>query len=100
MFWKHHEPDFDHEKFSDFLDGLILGKMEFVMADLAKLQADIDAQGPLISALKTKVDAQAAKISELEAQIAAAPAGDPQGPVDALAASVEANNATLKDAGA
>ena len=94
-FWRHREPEFDHERFGEFIDGLILGKMESIMADLSKLQADIDAQAPLIAALKSKLDAQAAKIADLEAQIAANPGPDAQAPVDALSATVEANNAVL-----
>lgn len=97
-FW--HEPDFKHDEFGEFIDGFILGKMEGLMADLTKLQADVDAQSALIGTVKAKMDAQAVKITELEAQIAATPAGDPQGPVDALAASVETNNAALTAAGA
>ncbi len=98
-FWRHREPEFEENKFIEFLDGLILAKMESVMADLTKLQADIDAQAPLIAALKTKLDAQAAKIADLEAQLAAHTGPDAQVPVDALDATVEANNAALTAAG-
>ena len=68
------------------------------MADIAKLQADIEAQDGLIAAVKAKIEAQSAKIAELEAQIAAAPPADPQAPIDALAATVETNNAALTTA--
>lgn len=95
MSWRHKDPEFDHEKFIEFLDGLIIGKMESMMADLTKLQADVDAQAPLIASLVAKVNAQAAKIADLEAQIAAATSADPQAPVDALDATVEANNAAI-----
>lgn len=97
-FW--HEPDFKHDEFRELIEGFILGKMEGLMADLAKLKSDIDAQSVLIGKVTAKVDAQAAKIADLEAQIAATTASDPQAPVDALVASVEANNAALTSAGA
>ena len=99
-FWRHREPEFEEDKFREFLDIIILSRMESTMADIAKLQADIDAQAALITAVNTKIEAQAAHIAALEAQIAAAPAADPQPPIDALAATVEANNAALTTAGA
>jgi len=97
-FWRQNEHEFEQEKFEEFLDGLILGKLESVMADLAKLTTDVDGQAALITAVQAKIDAQAAKIVDLEAQIAALPAADPQPPVDALAATVETNNAALTKA--
>lgn len=95
MFWHRHEDDFNREKFEAYLLELIVKVVEQQMADISKLQADVDAQGPLIQALADKVKAQGERITELEAQVAAAPAADPQGPVDELAAKVEANNAAL-----
>ncbi len=95
MFWSHHQDDFDREKFEGYLLELIVKVVEQQMADLSKLQADVDAQGPLITALADKVKAQGARIAELEAQVASAPPADPQAPVDDVAAKVEANNAAL-----
>ena len=94
-FWRHEEHETEQESFLALVDGLIIKALETIMADIAKLTADIDAQAPLIAALQSKVTAQAAKITELEAQIAAVPPADPQAPIDALAATVEANNAAL-----
>ncbi len=95
MFWSHHQDDFDREKFEGYLLELIVKVVEQQMADLSKLQADVDAQAALIDAVKSKLDAQSAKIADLEAQVASAPPADPQQPVDDLAAKVEANNAAL-----
>lgn len=95
MFWNHHHDDFDRDKFERYVLELIVKIVEQQMADLSKLQADMEAQGPLIQALADKVHSQAARIADLEAQVAAIPPADPQGPVDELAAKVEANNAAL-----
>lgn len=104
-FWRHREPEFDHDKFNEFLDGLILGKMEGIVADLTKLQTDVDALGVLVNAAidkietqATKIGEQATRITELEAQIAANPGADPQGPVDALDAKVLASSTALTTA--
>ncbi len=96
-FWRDEEHEFEQEKFLEFLDVLILRKMETIMADVTKLQADVDAQAPLIAALKSKVDAQAAQITDLEAKLAAA--ADPQAPIDAIDATVVSNNEALTAAG-
>ena len=95
MFWIRHEDDFDREKFEAYLLELIVKVVEQQMADLSKLQADVDAQAPLIEALAAKVKTQGERITELEAQVAATPPADPQGPVDDLDAKVVANNAAL-----
>jgi hypothetical protein len=95
MFWRGHDHEFDRERFEEYLRGAIMAITEGFMADISKLQADIDAQKPLIDGLVVKVAAQGQKITDLEAQISANPGPDPQAPIDALAATVEANNATL-----
>ena len=98
-FWKHHEPEFDEDKFAKFIETVVLETLGGIMADLTRLTAAVNAQAPEIAAVKSKVDAQGARITDLEAQVSAG-GGVDQAALDALAATLEANNETLKTTGA
>jgi hypothetical protein len=36
-FWKHHEPEFDEEKFAKFIETVVLDILGDIMADLTRL---------------------------------------------------------------
>ena len=94
-FWKHTPPEFDEAGFRRFLEVVLTDIMGMIMADATRLTAAINAQKELVAGINSKVDSQGARITELEAEVAAG-GGVDQASLDALAATVEANNDALK----
>jgi hypothetical protein len=95
--------DEDLDKFSVLLDTVIIKKLEQlendIMATLADILADEQAEGGEITQLVDAFNAQTATIADLQAQIAALAPGtltaDQQASIDATFAAAEANKAAL-----
>lgn len=76
--------------------GLINYRLETMMADLTKLQSDVNAQTSVVQGVSTLLSQLSKEISDLKNQGSADPAL--QAAIDDLASRVEANSQALADA--